>query len=110
MKELQELEENLEEYGLEQNYVNINWTEAGDIGAKRLATVISKSKGTPERLDVSLNNIGYQGFQYLFEALTMPNSSLERLNVSGNDMGDKGCEYLSSFLLQNTSLKILNIS
>ena len=38
------------------------------------------------------------------------NSTLEELNISYNDIGDKGIGHIGTALLNNTTLKILNIS
>ncbi|KAL9965540.1 hypothetical protein ACROYT_G029354 [Oculina patagonica] len=60
-------------------------------------------------LNLSVNNIGYQGANGLAEALKK-NTSLTELNLSGNNIGDAGANGLAEALQKNTSLTELNLS
>ena len=60
------------------------------------------------QLDLNFNNIGEEGAKYIGEAL-LENTTLKKLNLLGNNIGDEGANYIGEALLKNTTLKELNL-
>ncbi|RUP46000.1 hypothetical protein BC936DRAFT_147470 [Jimgerdemannia flammicorona] len=61
-------------------------------------------------LDLSKNNMEEHGAQYISEALVAPQCLIERLNLSSNRFGIKGMSLLAIGLINNSTLRELNVS
>jgi Ran GTPase-activating protein (RanGAP) involved in mRNA processing and transport len=59
-------------------------------------------------IDLSGNNIGDKGVEFLSNALSV-NNTLTGIDLSYNNIGDKGVEYLSNALSINYTLTIINL-
>jgi len=60
-------------------------------------------------LDISDNNIGFEGSRFLSLAL-QENNTLQKLNIKMNNIGDQGGAALFKDLQQNESLIELNVA
>ena len=80
----------------------------GDLGCMEIKKWIVKSNCV--ELDLTLNNIGEKGVEYLCDTLKLENCNLTVLVLDGNDIGDKAAELLSTAIKDgNCKLTTLNL-
>lgn len=93
--------------GLEQNtalqYLSLQNNDINQQGAEYLLKALSNS--AIKTLDISTNNIGYQGVETLIS-----NTKLETLYASQNDIGDEGAEAVATALKANNDLRVLSLA
>lgn len=76
----------------------------GDVGAKHLAVLLTQNISS---LNLSANDIGHAGIEYLAEALRQTEENHSSLKISSlelqnNGFGDKGMQFLAAALKENT--------
>ena len=80
----------------------------GDLGCMEIKKWIVKSNCV--ELDLTLNNIGEKGVEYLCDTLKLENCNLTVLVLDGNPIGDKAAELLSTAIKDgNCKLTTLNL-
>ena len=62
------------------------------------------------KLDLSFNNISFDGLKKLAKLLTEERCSLKKLKLNNNWIGDEGCTILSEGISKNNSLISINLS
>ena len=80
----------------------------GDLGCMEIKKWIVKSNCV--ELDLTLNNIGEKGVEYLCDTLKLENCNVTVLVLDGNPIGDKAAELLSTAIKDgNCKLTTLNL-
>ena len=78
-------------------------------GSRYLAQALKVNK-TLKSLILKLNRIDDKGGAKLCNDLMTNNTTLQELSLAGNSLGEKFCESLAELLMQNKSLKKLDLS
>lgn len=79
----------------------------GPEGARVLARAIQQNRKTIVRVYLTRNRIGNDGTRFL--AASLAHCSLKELYLAGNGIGHVGVEHLATALVDNTSLKKLDL-
>lgn len=89
--------------------LSLNHNNVDDVGAQTLFAGLCMNKGLT-CLHLKFNDIHWQGFQELAEALEEDNTTLLELTLRGNNGGNVGASAFATSLRTNTSLKTLDLS
>ena len=77
--------------------------------ARRISRVVKKNKNIVS-IDLSNNQIGYEGSRCLSLVLSEPDVELKKLNLSLNLIGDKAFSVMLHDIIDNKTLEELNLS
>ena len=77
--------------------------------ARRISRVVKKNKNIVS-IDLSNNQIGYEGARCLSLVLSEPDVELKKLNLSLNLIGDKAFSVMLHDITDNKTLEELNLS
>lgn len=102
------IEKSLEEHG-SIRHVNLSHNKLGNVGARRAARIFGKNKRVLT-MDLSNNQIGYEGARCLSMVLSDPGCHLKHLDISLNLISDKALTVMLSDMSQNEHIESLNVS
>ncbi|XP_043928152.1 NACHT, LRR and PYD domains-containing protein 3-like isoform X2 [Protopterus annectens] len=88
--------------------LNISGNRLKMTSCEQLCSVLCNNKSLLE-LDLSGNRLDDSGIKSLCIGLKDPNCRIQKLNLYGTDITDISCKYIASALVENLSLKELNL-
>lgn len=88
--------------------LDLTGNEIGTEGTQYLSNILKYDNSALQKLSLEKNSIGIKELQYILEMLNI-NQTLTSLNLNNNKIGTEGARNISNVLSGNTSLKELQL-